>query len=145
MRIKVSDRQRNEMSRVGDLGEFEVQVWSKDCGPAVWTPAHVYIYIPHVHVYSEASGLDACIKLTEPMYFPYGPHVDILNESQRKIFNEFMHRPHRTGIFATNYEYAVFLWNNNYPEHEMMLVRDINRNVVIPDYSEIAKYEPNRS
>lgn len=133
------------MSLVGDLGEFEVQVWCKDCGPAVGTPAHVYIYIPHVHVYSEASGLDACIKLAEPMYFPYGPHVDILNESQRKMFNEFMHRPHRTGIFATNYEYAVFLWNNNYTEHEIMLVRDINGNVVIPDYSEIAKYEPNRS
>ena len=137
MRIKVSDRQRNELSRVGDLGEFEVQVWCKDCGPSVWTPAHVYIYIPHVHVYSETSGLDACIKLAEPMYFPYGLHVDNLNESQRKMFNEFMHRPHRTGIFSTNYEYAVFLWNNNYPEHEMMLVRYINGNVVIPDYSEI--------
>lgn len=41
MRIKVSERQLNEMSIVGDFGEFEVQVWSKDCGPAVWTPAHV--------------------------------------------------------------------------------------------------------
>ena len=144
MRIKVSDRQRNEMSRVGDLGEFKVQVWSKDCGPAVWTPAHVYIYIPHVHVYSEVSGLDACIKLAEPMYFPYGPHVDILNESQRKMFNEFMHRPHRTGKFTSNYEYAVFLWNDNNSSHEIELKLDANGEVIIPDYSEIAGYKEKR-
>lgn len=122
------------MSRVGDLGEFEVQVWCKEASA-----------IPHMHVYSEEPELDACIKLAEPMYFPYGPHVDILNESQRKEFNEFMHRPHRTGKFASNYEYAVFLWNDNNSSHEIELKLDANGEVIIPDYSEIAKYVPNRS
>jgi len=134
VRIKVSERQLNEMSIVGDFGEFEVQVWCKETSD-----------VPHVHVYSEASGLNACIRLDTPMYFPYDGHVDTLNASQRKEFNEFMHSPHRTGKFASNYEYAVFLWNDNNSSHEIELKRDAAEQVIIPDYSEIVKYEPNRS
>lgn len=138
LKIKVSERQLNEMARVGKIGEFEIQVWNREGGE-----------VPHVHIYNDEprgknTGLDACVQLEKSMYFPHGKHTGTMNASQRKEFNEFMHRPHRTGKFASNYEYAVFLWNDNNSSHEIELKLDANGEVIIPDYSEIAKYVPNR-
>lgn len=135
----VDEHQFFEMARVGYVNDsLEVQIWNREGRN-----------IPHVHVYStdkshKKTSLDACIQLVKPMYFQHGSHMDTLNAEQRKAFNDFMHSPHRHGKFSSNYEYAVFLWNDNNTHAEIELELDANGDVVIPDYTDIQAYQPNR-
>ena len=142
MRIKVhennpiQERDISEMARVGYSGKnsLEISVWTNDGGE-----------IPHVHVRNgeplgKSTCINLCIQLEKAMYFTHGEYNGMLNASQRKDFNDFMHKPHKTGKFDSNYEYAVFLWNDNNSSHNIELKRDSDGKVIIPDYREIAIY-----
>ena len=127
----VYERHLHEMARVGFADDLIVWVWTDDPG-----------YIPHVHVVDrETKGerLDACIRLDSPAYFKHGTHTDELNASQRKEFHRFMHQPAKNGLFRTNYEYAVMLWNDNNSEVSVTAKTDNAGNTIVPDYSEIAE------
>lgn len=133
---KLTERELNEMACVGDLGEFEIQVWRREGKN-----------IPHVHVYNEETGkkrIDVCVQLEKAAYFSHGSHVGTLSASQRNKFNKFMHMPHKNGVFGSYYEFAVFLWNNMEDVRKVVLKKDKDGNTIIPDYSEIADYKEKR-
>ena len=141
MKIKVhenygiSERQLNEMACVGVLDDFEIQVWNREGRN-----------IPHVHVYNcerrnKNTKIDVCIQLERAQYFEHGKHTGTLNAEQRKDFDSYMRKPHKNGVFATNYEFAVFLWNNMDDVKKVIPQKDNKGNVIIPDYTEIAPYK----
>lgn len=128
----------SEMARVGFADKLEVSVWTDDGGE-----------VPHVHITnkeppSKSTSINLCVQLEKSEYFTHGKYDGTLNASQRKEFNKFMHQPHKQGKFASNYEYAVFLWNDNNSTHEIKLRTDENGNTVIPDYTNIADYKSNK-
>lgn len=132
---ELSERELNEMACVGDLGEFEIQVWRREGKN-----------IPHVHVYNnepdgKSTKIDTCIQLERSAYFSHGGHTGTLNTEQREKFNDFMHKSHKNGVFNSYYEFAVFLWNNMEDVRKVVMQRDSNGNVVIPDYTTIAPYK----
>lgn len=132
---RITERELNEMACVGDLGEFEIQVWRREGK-----------YIPHVHVYNDEpknkkTHLDVCIQLEKAAYFSHGDHTGVLNASQCEKFNTFMHKPHKNGVFNSNYEFAVFLWNNMDDVKKFVLQKNEDGSVVIPDYSTITPYK----
>ncbi len=126
----------SEMARVGFADKLEVSVWTDDGGE-----------VPHVHITnkeppSKSTSINLCVQLEKSEYFTHGKYKGSLNASQRKEFNDFMHRPHRAGKFDSNYEYAVLLWNDNNSTHEITLQKDANGKVIVPDYTTIERYKP---
>lgn len=54
-----------------------------------------------------------CIRIDEASYFHHGCKEDMLNSKQRKQLVSFLMSPHKYKRFSgTNWEYLVFLWNN---------------------------------
>ena len=120
----------DEMARVGFIdGEYEVYVWTDDPGN-----------IPHVHIRdtnSKGQNFETCVQLKTNKYFLHGPYTDRLNSKQRKAFAEFMTSPSRNKRYSTNYEYAVDMWNDNNSSIILELNKDINGNIIIPNYQNI--------
>ena len=135
MRIKVHKADIREMARVGYVDRLEIYVWPGDSGK-----------IPHVYVSNKeprgkSSSMDTCIQLEKSEYFTHGSHKGVLNASQRKAFDTFMHDAPKQGVFGSNYELAVYLWNMNNSDNNVVLERDTEGKVVIPDYKDIAPYK----
>lgn len=125
--IPVYEQHLCEMARVGFADDLIVWVWTDDPG-----------YVPHVHVVDRATkgrNLDVCVRLDRVAYFQHGHHDGVFNAAQRKAFNEFMNSAPRNGVFGTNYEYAVMLWNDNNSSVTVSVSRDDAGNVHVPDYS----------
>ena len=120
----------DEMARVGFIdGEYEVYVWTDDPGN-----------IPHVHIRdtnSKGQNFETCVQLKTNKYFLHGPYTDRLNSKQRKAFAEFMTSPSRNKRYSTHYEYAVDMWNDNNSSIILELNKDINGNIIIPNYQNI--------
>lgn len=134
-RLPVGATDIEEMARIGRAGDLEIYVWTNDAGS-----------IPHVHVTNnepknKATRIDACVQLEKAAYFEHGMHLGMLNASQRKELNRFMHSPHKSGKLGTNYEYAVILWNDNNSGKDVILDRDDDGNVIVPDYIDIEPYK----
>lgn len=127
--IKMTAR-LDEMARVGFInGEYEVYVWTDDPGN-----------IPHVHIRdtnSKGQNFETCVQLKTNSYFLHGSYTDTLNSKQRKAFAEFMISPSRNKKYATNYEYAVDMWNDNNSNVILELEKDVKGNVIIPNYQVI--------
>lgn len=119
----------DEMSRIGRMNNYEVIVYTDDMG-----------YIPHVHIIDSATRgqeFDTCVQLETNKYFLHGRHQDTFNNKLCKMFNDFMHEPHRNVHFRNNYEYAVNMWNDNNSNSYVQLHEDDNGDIMIPDYSTI--------
>lgn len=118
-----------EMARIGYADELEIYVLTDDPG-----------YIPHIHIRDrETKGqiFDTCIRFDSPEYFKHGHHSDKLNGKQKKKLNDFLHSKPSNGMFDTNYEYAVILWNDNNSKQNVELKKDEHGNVIIPDYTKL--------
>lgn len=116
-----------EMARVGFLDELEICVYTDDGGN-----------IPHVHIRDVATrgkNFDACVKLEYPEYFEHGSHTDFLNTKQKHQLNDFMNEVPAKGVFRTNYEKAVYMWNDNNSNRDVELEYYDDGRVIIPDYS----------
>lgn len=134
---KLVEQDIYEMARVGFADTLEISVWTNDSGT-----------IPHIHITNneprgKKTSIDACVQLEKSAYFSHGTHTDTLNSSQRRALNDFMHAKPRNGLTATNYEYAVALWNDNNSDTYVAMKRDGNK-VIVPDYTNIEPYMPNR-
>lgn len=112
------------MSRVGLINNtYEIYVNTDDTGN-----------IPHFH-YRDSADWDrfhTCISITSPEYFLHGTKQDILNSSQKKDLDQFMHSPVTLAkykdLFTDNWELVCFLWDINNSS------REISDNLVEPDY-----------
>ena len=127
----------SDVAKIGQVDDMVIWVWENDpcCN------------VPCVHIVDEKTGgnkLNVCVKLEEASYLksPYlkfYPEWDLtgeLTEAQQNSFDNFMRQPHKTGIFATHYEYAVLLWDDN-NQGEMELKRNDQGEIIIPNYKKI--------
>ena len=116
-----------EMARVGFLDELEICVYTDDPGN-----------IPHVHIRDVATRgklFDACVKLEYPEYFDHGCHTDTLNAKQKRQLDEFMNAVPAKGVFKTNYEKAVYMWNDNNSAKDVEFEYYDDGRVIVPDYT----------
>jgi hypothetical protein len=118
-----------EMDRVGFLDELEICVYTDDPGN-----------VPHVHIRDVATRgklFDACVKLEYPEYFDHGCHTDTLNSKQKRELDEFMNSAPAKGVFKTNYEKAVYMWNDNNSNKDVGFEYYDDGRVIVPDYTTI--------
>lgn len=131
LKIRLNEQRLDEMAQIGVIGsKYIVRVWTNDPG-----------HIPHIHIIdSDTNGrkLDACVRLDKSAYFKHGAHTDTLNASQRKMLDAFMREELKDDYFPNNYEYAVYEWNRNNSGTRVMLERDSNNRIVVPDYKYIS-------
>jgi hypothetical protein len=116
-----------EMAHVGFVGDLEVCVFSREGGN-----------IPHVHVHDAGTlgkEFDACVKLESPEYFSHGSHTDKLNTGDKHRLDRFMNDDPNDGVFRTNYEAAVYMWNKSNPQHKVEIERYDDGRPIIPDYT----------
>lgn len=122
--------QAKEIARIGFIGdELEVYVRTDDARN-----------VPHVHVRdieSKGDDFEICVQLLKNAYYPCEFYADKLDSVRLKAFAEFMEAPCRNERYATNYEYAVDMWNDNNSSAEIQVVRNPDGMVVIPDYRNI--------
>lgn len=104
--FSMEEHRLDEMARVGFVDDFEVIVYTDDPGN-----------IPHVHIIDTATRgekFSSCVKLEVAEYFPHGgKYKDKFNAKERKAFDKFMRSKPRNNRYATNYEYACAMWNDN--------------------------------
>ena len=116
-----------EMARVGFLDDLEICVYTDDGGN-----------IPNVHIRDVATrgrNFDACVKLESPEYFDHGSHTDTLSTKQKQQLNDFMNKAPAKGVFRTNYEKAVYVWNDNNSNRDVEFEYYDDGRVIVPDYS----------
>jgi hypothetical protein len=116
-----------EMARVGFLDKLEICVYTDD-------PRNV----PHVHIRDVATRgklFDACVKLEYPEYFDHGCHTDTLNSKQKRELDKFMNSAPAKGVFKTNYEKAVYMWNDNNSNKDVEFEYYDDGRVIVPDYT----------
>ncbi len=119
-----------ETARVGFIGEgYEVYIMTDD--------SH---NVPHVHVRdvrTKGSDFETCIELCANRYCLHGAYRGAMDINQRTCFAEFMESPCRNKRYATNYEYAVEMWNDNNASATVLLENNPAIQIVIPDYRTI--------
>lgn len=116
-----------EMARVGFLDELEICVYTDDPGN-----------VPHVHIRdvdTRGKLFDACVKLEYPEYFDHGCHTDTLNSKQKRKLDDFMNSVPEKGVFKTNYEKAVYMWNDNNSSKDVEFEYYDDGRVIVPDYT----------
>ena len=120
-----------EMARVGFMGQYEIYVHTDDPG-----------YVPHVHIRDTATKghkFETCVKLKSNEYFLHGKYTDTMNSTMRKNFAEFMESRCVIDRYDTNYELAVDMWNLNNSKESVVIPRDENGDIIIPNYRTIKK------
>ena len=101
----------NEIARVGQIDDLEVCIYNREGSN-----------VPHLHIRDYATmgrEFDACVKLESPEYFDHGCHTDILSTKQKHQLNDFMNEAPAKGVFRTNYEKAVYMWNDNNSDRDV--------------------------
>lgn len=135
IRRKVYKEPLYEMARVGFISSgnkqtvFDVFVRTDDPGN-----------VPHVHIQSKNKKFKTCIRLDINKYFLHGEWRDVFNTKQCKLFNNFMrsYKDTSLGNNITIYEYAVAMWNDNNSKRKLLITKDKDNNIIIPDYSQIS-------
>ena len=129
--FRFEDSRLDEMARVGfmDGQRYIIFVRTNDGG-----------FIPHIHIIDQAtngSELDCCVRLETNKYFAHGRHQGKLNAKLSRALADFMRQPCRSPKYATNYEFAVDMWDMNNSDSYVIPKYDRNGNVIIPDYRNI--------
>lgn len=95
------------MSRIGILPQnIELRIYTDDPGK-----------IPHFHFVSK-DGLDGCIRIDKPEYFPHGHHKSKLNTRQIRELVRFLKKPSKKSGM-TNWEVVLLFWNTNNSDIEL--------------------------
>lgn len=77
-----------EMARIGNVGNYEIFVYSGECS------------IPHFHFKNAKTGEEGCLKILESDYFKHGKYQAELNSKERKEIFNFLKDNARDEIYA---------------------------------------------
>ena len=90
---------------------------------------------PHVHIVGSNNIFpdgDAIVYLHKGMMWPHDTHQTILDKDQSKDFDKIMREPYKGNKAMTNWEFAVYFWNNNHPNNPVTITTQ-------PDYKKLYK------
>ncbi len=96
--------------------------------------------IPHIHIRDRVTmgrDFETCVQLNSNEYFQHGNNINAMNDDLKREFARFMAAPCRNKRYATTYEYAVDMWNDNNLGVKAVVSyeeTDGRRIVKIPDY-----------
>lgn len=115
--------------RVGVVNKYLIVVNTDDSG-----------HIPHFHIIDEntrGKEFDCCVMIEKSKYFFHGKHKDKLTSVRdRKDLDGFLRQPyHKSKFNGTNWEYIVFIWNENNS------FQNVDEDLEQPNYIDIEDYK----
>ncbi len=120
----------DRMARIGFIADaYEVFVITDDVEN-----------IPHIHIRDRATmgrDFETCVQLNSNEYFQHSNNINAMDDDLKREFARFMAALCRNKRYATNFEYAVDMWNdNNSGVKAVVSYEEIDgrRIVKIPDY-----------